>query len=424
MLDLVTAISEEATLALAIDDLHWADPESREALTVVVSRLQQQRVLLITTARPNYSLGVPRSDGVEIRLSDLSPDEVSALVTSVARLPEEPWARRLPALLQSSCGGSPFQVLEALRYCLDAQLLSRDQEEWVCADAEALDAALRVQSSIDQRRISSLSGSEKSIVLALGVAGMPTPRSIVAEAAGLGEREARESAADLELRGLLSSDEESWMLAHDVIAETVLSNATSEQKTRMRAALGAAMAGSDQASWRKRSIPHLAAAGDWKQVARAAAPFVRERAATGREVNVALGELLGVAANNKTLDAARNELPITVRRPRLVRHALMGIVPVIAGYMILSVAGASKTNKPETAFLLLSADSAGKVQARKVGLDMDHWDAGVPLNPGAPSSVGDNDGLPIASHFTRAAGNGLLGWHRRISRFGPGGNRL
>jgi len=46
-------------VAVAVEDLHWADPESRRALFTAARRLREDRVLLLVTSRP----GVADADG-------------------------------------------------------------------------------------------------------------------------------------------------------------------------------------------------------------------------------------------------------------------------------------------------------------------------------------------------------------------------
>ena len=54
-LDLVALLTEAAgggPVAVVVEDLHWADRESRQALLAVVRRVGQERVLLLVTSRP------------------------------------------------------------------------------------------------------------------------------------------------------------------------------------------------------------------------------------------------------------------------------------------------------------------------------------------------------------------------------------
>src|SRR5208282_2301611 len=54
-LDLVALLTEAGSrgpVAVVVEDLHWADRESRQALLAVVRRVAEERVLLLVTSRP------------------------------------------------------------------------------------------------------------------------------------------------------------------------------------------------------------------------------------------------------------------------------------------------------------------------------------------------------------------------------------
>ena len=54
-LDLVALLTEAGgggPVAVVVEDLHWADRESRQALLAVVRRVGEERVLLLVTSRP------------------------------------------------------------------------------------------------------------------------------------------------------------------------------------------------------------------------------------------------------------------------------------------------------------------------------------------------------------------------------------
>ena len=54
-------------VAVVVEDLHWADRESRQALLAVVRRVGEERVLLLVTSRPGAA-----PDGWERLFSDPS----------------------------------------------------------------------------------------------------------------------------------------------------------------------------------------------------------------------------------------------------------------------------------------------------------------------------------------------------------------
>ena len=47
----LNGLQDRGPVALVIEDLHWADPESRQALLVALRRLERDRVLVVVTFR-------------------------------------------------------------------------------------------------------------------------------------------------------------------------------------------------------------------------------------------------------------------------------------------------------------------------------------------------------------------------------------
>ncbi len=81
LVDLVTAVSDDAPLLLVVDDLHWADTESRTVLARAATRLDRAAALLLFTSRSEVN--EPR---VRKTLS-LLQDAPSAVVAEL-----EPWS--------------------------------------------------------------------------------------------------------------------------------------------------------------------------------------------------------------------------------------------------------------------------------------------------------------------------------------------
>jgi DNA-binding CsgD family transcriptional regulator len=95
-------LQTDGPVAVAVEDLHWADPESRAALLVAARRLGQDRLLMLVTSR----LGSDRADGwarlrrdqercVELPLAPLSVTEVSEMARQGGRSLSTEAAERL-----------------------------------------------------------------------------------------------------------------------------------------------------------------------------------------------------------------------------------------------------------------------------------------------------------------------------------------
>ena len=87
-LDLVAMLTDAGgggPVAVVVEDLHWADRESRQALLAVARRAGEERMLLVVTSRPGAArdgwerLLLDPSDGLRVVLGALSRDDVAEM---------------------------------------------------------------------------------------------------------------------------------------------------------------------------------------------------------------------------------------------------------------------------------------------------------------------------------------------------------
>ena len=99
---------------VVVEDLHWIDEMSEEALATVVDVVAAAPILLVATYRPGYapSLG-ERISASRLHLSELRPEQSAALVEAMLQ------ATMLPAALQQliarKAEGNPFFIEEVDR---------------------------------------------------------------------------------------------------------------------------------------------------------------------------------------------------------------------------------------------------------------------------------------------------------------------
>ncbi len=86
LLERWSRLQADGPVAVAVEDLHWADPESRAALLVAARRLGQDRVLILVTSRPGPDPGdgwarlrLDHERCLELSLAPLSLAEVSEM---------------------------------------------------------------------------------------------------------------------------------------------------------------------------------------------------------------------------------------------------------------------------------------------------------------------------------------------------------
>jgi ATP/maltotriose-dependent transcriptional regulator MalT len=132
-LDLVTSLTEAGAggpVAVVVEDLHWADRESRQALLAVVRRAGEERVLLLVTSRPGAApdgwerLLLDPSGSLRVVLGALSVDDVAEM----ARIAGLDLPRRAVERLHEHSGGLALYVRTLLAELSVSQLTAAGGE--------------------------------------------------------------------------------------------------------------------------------------------------------------------------------------------------------------------------------------------------------------------------------------------------------
>jgi predicted ATPase/class 3 adenylate cyclase len=120
-------------LLIVVEDLHWADAVSLEALRFVMDRLERLRLMLVVTHRPsldNDQLNSSRISHTALRLSPLGRTDGQALL---AALFGADWARSAEGLrddILDRAGGNPLFIEEIVRSLIELGLLRHDGQRW------------------------------------------------------------------------------------------------------------------------------------------------------------------------------------------------------------------------------------------------------------------------------------------------------
>jgi DNA-binding CsgD family transcriptional regulator len=207
---------EDQVTTLVVDDAQWADPQSLQAISFALRRLEAERVLCVISARSPID-----RDGVLGRLSqvptvqalDVGPlalDDIESLASERGIPLGVPAATRL---LQHT-GGSPL-YLTALLDELDPALLARSTGPL---------PAPRSFATVMLQRLASCRPDTEALVTTLAVIGDRAPMDLVAAASGVAEPA---SAIDESVeRGLLEYRRDlvahEICFAHDLVRVAVL----------------------------------------------------------------------------------------------------------------------------------------------------------------------------------------------------------
>lgn len=127
-------------LLIIVEDLHWADAISLEALRFVMDRLEERRLMLLFTHRPmpeNDRIGSNRISQSALRLSPLDTAAGYKLLTAFLGERCVASAKDLCNRVVERSGGNPLFVEEIVRSLVEVGVLQRDGAEWYVTRSEA-----------------------------------------------------------------------------------------------------------------------------------------------------------------------------------------------------------------------------------------------------------------------------------------------
>jgi class 3 adenylate cyclase len=128
----MTGLAEQTPMFLLFEDAHWIDPSSLELLSLTVKRAPAHKMLLVITARPEFT--VPwhsESHVATLALTRLGRGEGSMLAQNIAgnkTLPSEVMNQIL-----SRTDGVPLFLEELTRTVLESGLLHEERDRFVLA---------------------------------------------------------------------------------------------------------------------------------------------------------------------------------------------------------------------------------------------------------------------------------------------------
>lgn len=180
LVQFLAAVSREADLdavVILLEDIHWADESSLEALAYIMQNSQNIPLLIMSFTRPSFfeqhphwlTMVQPRHQ--HIQLQPLSKAESNQLLDEILKK-----AKEVPELLRdlvvNRAEGNPFYVEELIKVLIDEQAIISGTEEWHIV-AEKL-STVRIPATLTgilQTRLEGLSFSERAALQCAAVVG-------------------------------------------------------------------------------------------------------------------------------------------------------------------------------------------------------------------------------------------------------------
>ena len=185
--------ARSSALLVVLEDLHWADPATRELLDYATRRLRSTNVLILATYRTDemhrkHALlptieGWRRSGQVQmVELKALRPEGVADIICAIFE--ESVVSDEFRDFLYERSEGNPFVVEEMLRDALDRGDIFRTAQGWDRKEVNELRIPRTVRDTI-LHRLERLSRGEIAVLSAAAVIGRSFDLVTLAEVTGV-----------------------------------------------------------------------------------------------------------------------------------------------------------------------------------------------------------------------------------------------
>jgi DNA-binding CsgD family transcriptional regulator len=240
-LGLVALAAVDGPVLCLIDDAHWLDRGSAEALLFTARRLEDDDVAMVFAARDAPPRGLPAPGVPELRLGGLDPAAAVELLADHHATIAPDVARRIAA----ATGGNPLALLEVPREMREAQLAGLDAMDDPIPVGQGVERAFRA-------RAEGLPGPTAWTLLLAAAADNSEVDVILAAA------QAQPDVLDAaERAGLVRVDGGRIRFRHPLVRSAVYHGAPSRRRREAHQALAAVLAAPEHAD---RRAWHLAAA--------------------------------------------------------------------------------------------------------------------------------------------------------------------
>jgi DNA-binding CsgD family transcriptional regulator len=245
VLSLLAEVATDGPLLCLVDDAHWLDKPSADALSFVARRLDAEGIVMLFAAREGDAHSFPGSGLAEQEVNGLAPDEAELLLVERFGSAIAPETRRV---IRESAQGIPLALLEIPMALTPAQRSGRQALPHPIPLGHDLQAILlervhRLSSSAQLLLlVAAAEGSGEADVILLAAGALGIPSSVLLEA---------------ETSGLILANGSALEFRHPILRSAVYQVASLPQRQAVHRALVDTLAGepnADRRAWHRAAL--------------------------------------------------------------------------------------------------------------------------------------------------------------------------
>lgn len=244
--DLLSSVAEERLVVLMLDNVHHADPMSLQVLLGTQIH-PKSRLLELWTSRNGHEFAAMPGTAV-FDVLPLAESDVLALLSAVAKVPDEAWMHALATALFRRSRGVPQLVLAAIRSLGAAGLLRISRGSWTSERPDAL-LSMANATAGTAALVAGVDATSRLALEVLAAWGRPMEErdllgTLALAVRAVGADEWRGCLRRLESLGLVQSRDVTWGISHDTVADELRATPSSVLEDAPRELLFAYWTGS------------------------------------------------------------------------------------------------------------------------------------------------------------------------------------
>jgi AAA ATPase domain len=245
VLSLLAEAAADGPLLCVIDDAHWLDQPSADALSFVARRLEAERIAMLLAAREGDARSLPGSGLAEQEVRGLAPAEAERLLVERFGSAIAPETRRA---IRESAQGIPLALLEIPPALTPAQLAGR----------EALPQPMPLGRDLEKlllERVRRLPAPTQLLLLVAAAEGSGDADVVLSAASRLGVPPS--TLLDAEAAGLIRTEANALVFRHPILRSAIYRGASLPHRQATHRALVETLQGepnADRRAWHRAAL--------------------------------------------------------------------------------------------------------------------------------------------------------------------------